>query len=120
MHPEQFAGRSINRDCGPARPGGGVEHSVDHERRAFQFVLRTIAEHIGLQAPGHFEVIEIGGIDLIKRPVAGAGKISGVSGPFRFLRVILAVSFQRNPRQNGNKEGEQNQPRVAVRIRLPF
>ncbi len=120
MHPEQFAGRSVNRDCGTARPCRGVEHSVDHERRAFQFVLWTIAEHIGLQAPNHFEVIEIGGIDLIKRPVAGTGKISGVGRPFCFLRVILAVSFQRTPRQNGNKEGEQDPPRVVVRIRLPF
>ena len=35
---------SIERNGRASRPGGGVDDTVDHQRRAFQLVLRTVAD----------------------------------------------------------------------------
>src|SRR5271156_4976110 len=48
-----------------------------------------IAQHVGLEAPNHFEVVEVGRVDLVQRPVACARQIGGVRGPLHILRARL-------------------------------
>ena len=69
MHPLQLARPGIEGNHRAAGSGRGVEHAADHERRPFQLELWTGAEVVGLEAPGHFELVEIGGVDLRKRRV---------------------------------------------------
>jgi hypothetical protein len=38
--------------------------------RALQLILRMGAEMVGLEAPREFQLVEVGGVDLIKRRVA--------------------------------------------------
>ena len=54
--PDQFAGLCIQRDHGAARAGRGVDHALDHQRRAFQLVFGPRAEIVGLESPGDFEL----------------------------------------------------------------
>ena len=50
-------------------PRGRVQHALDHERRPFELVLGERAEVVGLEAPGDFQLAEVGGVDLIQRRV---------------------------------------------------
>jgi len=43
----------------PPRPGRRVEHAFDHQRRAFQLVLRERAEGVGSEAPRDLELAEV-------------------------------------------------------------
>ena len=81
VRPDQLAGLAVERDDRAPRAAGGVEHAVDRERRAFELVLGTRAEAVGLEAPRHFELAEVGGVDLIERRVLGAADVGGVVRP---------------------------------------
>src|SRR5262249_55415331 len=48
MHPEQLARSWVQGNHRPPRAGRSVELVVDHERGAFQLVLRAIAQVVGL------------------------------------------------------------------------
>ena len=90
MHPELFAGGGIERHHGAARAGGGVEDAVRHQRRAFQVVFGARAEVLGLEMPREFELIEVRGVDLIERRVAGVAGVAAVAAPFAVLRAGLS------------------------------
>ena len=81
VRPHQLAGLPVERDDGPPRAAGGVEHAVDRERRAFQLVLGTRTEDVGLEAPRDLERLEVGGVDLIERRVLRAADVRGVVRP---------------------------------------
>ena len=70
VRPQFGAGGRIQRDDATTRAAGSVEHTADHQRRAFQFELRPRPERIGLEAPRHFERAEVAGVDLLQRRVA--------------------------------------------------
>ena len=98
VDPDHFAGLCIERDHGTARSRGGVEHALHHQRRSFQLVFGAGAEVIGLEAPGDFELVEVGGVDLIERGILGALQIGRVVGPFAILcgwLVMLAEDRRR-------------------------
>ena len=67
VHPEQLAGRGVERDHGPARPGGGVDDAAGHHRGAFELELGRGAEVVGPEAPGDLELPEVRGVDLVER-----------------------------------------------------
>ena len=71
VHPLQLAGLRVERHDRAARAAGRVEHALDHQRRAFELVLGTRAEVVGLEAPGDFELVEVGGVDLIEGRCTG-------------------------------------------------
>ncbi len=81
--------------------GGGVEHAVDHQRRGLQIEVGTLAEVLGLEAPGDFERVEVGGVDLIERRVAGDPEIAAPRAPLAVGRAAL--------RRDGCRGGEQQQ-----------
>ena len=72
-----------------ARAGGRVHHAVDHERRAFQLVFGARAQVVGLEAPGDFELAEVGRVDLIERRVAVVAQVAGVGRPLAVLGAQL-------------------------------
>ena len=90
VDPHQLAGLGIERDhCAPCA-GGGVNHSVHHQRRAFQLVFRTRAQVIRLKVPRELELIEVRLVDLVERPVLGARLIRGVISPLGIFFFPLA------------------------------
>ncbi len=88
VNPEQLAGGRVERDHGPAGAGGRVQHALDHQRRPFELVLRARAEAVGLEAPGHLEVVEVLPVDLIERRIPAAADIARVARPLAGLRRV--------------------------------
>ena len=87
VRPDQLAGPAVERDDRAARAGGGVEHAFDRERRAFELELGARAEVVGLEPPRDFELVEVGGVDLIERRVLRAAHVGGVVRPVAVLRA---------------------------------
>src|SRR3954454_5429282 len=81
VHPPQFAGAAVERHHRPACTSGRIQHAVDGERRALEFVLGPRAEEIGLEAPRHFERVEVGGGDAIERRIMMVSQVAGVRAP---------------------------------------
>src|SRR5262249_34724548 len=79
--PQELAGFSVERDHGSTRAGGRVQDAVDGERRAFELVLRARTEHIGLEPPGDFEVLEGRRVCLSERRVFRALYVGRVMRP---------------------------------------
>ena len=87
--PKQFSGRGIECNGIPARPGGRVENSLDHQGRCFQLKLAARAKIIGFETPGHFQFAEVRGVDLIEGRVTRASLIAAVEVPFAVFRAVL-------------------------------
>jgi len=51
------------------------------------------AQHGGGQAPGDFKLVEIAGVDLVQRCVAGAGQVVGIVAPFGIGRGRMAAAI---------------------------
>ena len=98
MHPDQFAGRAVERDHRPPGAGGRIDDAVDRERRAFELELGARAEIVGLEPPRHFEVVEVLGGDLRERRVARAARVAGVTRPVAVLRRCQERSLRRRGR----------------------
>ena len=87
VHPHQLAALRIERDDRAAGAAGRVHDPLHHQRGAFQLVLGTCAEIVGLEAPRDFELVEVGCVDLIERRVARAFHVRGVVRPLAVLRA---------------------------------
>ena len=85
VDPQQLARDRIQRDRRAARPRGGVDDAVHHERRAFQLVFGPVADAVGLESPRDFEFAEVRRVDLIERRIARALQIRVVMRPFAVL-----------------------------------
>jgi hypothetical protein len=59
VHPHYFAGGCVQRHHRATCAAGGVQHSLDHQRRAFEFVLGPRAQIIGLITPGKLQLAEV-------------------------------------------------------------
>jgi hypothetical protein len=87
IDPQQLTRCGIERHHRPPRTSGCVYHSLDHERRAFQFVLRARSKVIGFEAPGDHQFAEVGTVDLIERRVVMVTQIPAVGRPFAVIRT---------------------------------
>ena len=96
VYPQQFAGLRIQRNHRAPRSRRRVKNAIHHQWCAFELVFRPVAEIVCLHAPGNFEVAEIGGIDLIQRPVTRARDVCSIRSPFRVLRMPLSDRDGRN------------------------
>ncbi len=103
MHPQQLSGRRVEGDDGASASRGGVEHAIDHQRRAFQLELGTGAEVIGLESPGHFERLEIAGGHLSQRRVVLIAQIARVRPPIARSRRLRRLGAGRT-----HREGDDN------------
>ena len=90
VRPQKLTGGGIERHNRATRARSRVNHAVDHQRRAFEFELRAIAETVGLEAPGDLELAEVRGVDLIEGFVAVAAQIAAVGRPLAILGRSLA------------------------------
>ena len=89
VHPLHLTGGGVESHHRAPGPGGRIDRPLDHDRRAFELVLRTRAQVVGLESPGHFELAEVGGVDLIERRVLAAAQVGGVHRPLAVLRARL-------------------------------
>ena len=108
VDPEQFSGGRIQRNHRAPRPRRRVQNAVHHERRTFELVLRPVTEVVRLDAPGDFQVAEVGGVDLVQRPVSSPRKIGGVGRPLRVLRMKLSGCNHRPAQESCKKQEQQN------------
>ena len=89
MHPQQLAGLRVERDGVAMLAGGGVEHAADHQRRGLHVEVGTRAEVVGLEPPGDLQRVEVRGVDLIERRVAGDAEIAAPRAPLAVGRAVL-------------------------------
>ena len=81
VHPQQLARRRVRRNRRPPQPGRRVHDAVDHQRRRLEVVLRRRAEVVRLQPPGHLQLVEVPGRDLVERRVARVRDVAAVAPP---------------------------------------
>src|SRR5688572_8700943 len=100
--PLQFAGARIGGDHRAPGARRGVEHALDHQRRAFELRFGTGTEVIGLDAPRDFQLAEVVAVNLIERRVLRSAKVRGVHRPLAVLgarhRAGLSGHEGRDPR----------------------
>src|SRR5262245_16633015 len=83
---------------------------MSHQRRRFEIELRPRTEVLGLESPRDLELVEIAGIDLVERRVAGVGEIAAIRCPLAVLRARLALDGERRPDQQTHKREETEIP----------
>ena len=110
MHPQQFARRRIQGDHVPARSSSGVNYAVRHQRCSFEVEFRARAEVVRLESPGHLELAEIGGVDLVERRVVRVPKVSAVSPPLSVRRSGLRAERQRRPQHTCRQDQTRKHP----------
>ena len=71
------------------------EHALDHDRRAFELEFGIGAERVGLEAPRHFQLVEVRSIDLIERRIAREFHVGAVGRPFAVRGRRLALTRER-------------------------
>src|SRR5262249_34881147 len=84
--------------------GGHVQVAFDHQRRALELVLGLCAEIVGLEAPGDFELVKVGGVDLVERRILAALQIGRVIRPFAVLGGWLLAPRRQRHRNQRNWE----------------
>ena len=103
ISPQLFAGGGIQRNYGAASAAGGINDTLHHQRRAFQFVFRARSQIIGLKAPGHFQFGKIRRVNLVQRRILGALQIRRIVRPLPVLRGGK-LGPQSTARQNSDHE----------------
>ncbi len=110
VNPQQFTTLRVERDDRAPRARGRVKDTVHHERRSLEFVFRTIAKIVRLDAPGYLEVAEVRRVDLIERPVARARRVRGVGRPLRVFRMILRPGNRRSQTEHHHPAHQSQTP----------
>src|SRR6266850_5152447 len=59
VRPDQLTGFPIERNNRSPRAAGGVQDTLDHERRSLQFVFGKRTQVVGLEAPGHLKLVKV-------------------------------------------------------------
>ena len=97
VHPLQFSGGRVERDDRTPGAAGRVQPAADHERRGLEIELEARTEVVGLEAPRHFELAEVGCGDLIERRVARVPEVAAVGPPLALRRARLTLHRRRGP-----------------------
>ena len=82
VHPEQLAGRRVERHGRAPGARREIQDAIYHQRRRLKVEFRPRPERLGLEAEGDFELAEVLGVDLVERRVASTRKVSAVGAPF--------------------------------------
>ena len=113
IDPLQFAGLGIQRNHVAARAGGGIDGAVDFDRGAFELVLGMGAHLVGLELPGHFQLVEVGAVDLVERQITRSGRIREIHGPVALGGGRLAIRRGLCPGRSGHHADQQRHRRRA-------
>ena len=76
VDPDLLAGLRIERDDRTARAGGGIDDTLDHQRRALKLELGTRSEVVGLEPPRHLELVEVRALIWSSGDIPGASRAS--------------------------------------------
>ena len=90
VHPQQLAGRGIERDDGAARAPNGIDHTLRHQRRRLEIELGPRTEVLGLEPPRDLQLAEVAWVDLIERRIPRVREIAAIGRPLAALRADLA------------------------------
>src|SRR4029077_10304151 len=78
-----------------------------------QLELLSRTEGVGLEPPGDFELVEIRGVDLVERRIAGAMQIAAVGLPltvWRAVRLALPGGRHRRPQEQKREWAQTQSP----------
>ena len=117
VHPEHLARGGIERHHRAPRSGGRIEPAVDHERGGFEHEFGPRAERVRLEAPGDFELVEVGCVDLAERGVARVSEISSVTPPLAVLRSGLGTGGRHREKADHGRNYEQSRHHTNLRMR---
>ena len=92
-----------------AGPGRRIEHAAHHERRRLEVEERPRIGVLGPPAPGHLEIVDVAGVDLIQRGVLGVPAVARVEPPFARRRPRIA-----RRRDRPRRESRQARPQVTA------
>ena len=81
VHPQHLARERVERDGRATRARRRVDLSAHHERGRLEVGLDPGAEVIRAEPPGHLELAEVAGVDLVERRVPRAGQVAAVGPP---------------------------------------
>jgi hypothetical protein len=104
VHPQHLAGRAVQAHHVAPVAGGDIDAALHNQRRGLIVGVQARAQRIGAEAPDHFQLVEVGGVDLVQRRIAGAGKIVGIMKPVRvggFLRLGPGWKVRREHPRHG-------------------
>ena len=73
VDPEELASGGVEGDYIAARAGYRIDHAARHQGRRLQVELRPRPQAGRIKPPGHLELVEVRGVDLVERRVARAG-----------------------------------------------
>ena len=116
VHPLQLTRRRVERDDRPPCAGRRVQHAADHQRCAFELVLGTWSEAVGLEAPGDLERREVAGVDLVERRIMLVPQVAGIRPPLaaRRRRRVLRRDSSGCPDRDGRGKHGQRRSKRAV------
>ncbi len=101
VHPQKLAGGGVQSDHVAACADRGEHDALDHQGGGFQVEFRARTKGVRLETPGHLQIVEVGGVDLIQRRIAVGGQVAGIGAPLGIGRrqgfsLGLGASERRN------------------------
>ena len=109
VHPDHLTRSGVEGDHGAARARGRVGNAPHHQRRRLKRVLRPGTQKVRFQPPGDLELLEVRGVDLVERRVAGGRKIGAVASPLVFSWRGARLGSRRWADPATGKRGEEKQ-----------
>src|SRR6185312_17565144 len=91
MHPQEFAGGSVQAHHVAAEARGGVDPAVHEQRGGLIVRIEVGTQRIGGKAPHHLQLVEVGRVDLLEWRVTGAVEVVGVMQPLALLQLARSL-----------------------------
>ena len=91
VYPQKLAGACIQAHHIATEARGDIDAPVRNQRGRLVIGIQARAQCVGGEFPGQFELIEVGGIDLVQWRITGAGEIVGVMQPVGLARARLGA-----------------------------
>jgi len=105
-----------------AVPDFAPDSHKGHKMQAKGYLVRQPgAERIGGKPPRQFQLVEIRGVDLVQRRIAGAGSVIGVMQPIGIARTGRGALRKsgRMPQQGGGRRPSQHHSTIDHSSTVP-
>src|SRR5262249_36178922 len=115
IHPDRLAGLGVDC-CHLTKRRADIEGAADHQRRRFMpegkqtLILLDELEIRRGPAPGDFEGLDIGGIDLVKRRVLCIAAVAAKVAPFTFCGGVSSAGWHRSKTESKTTAEIRNHP----------